>query len=423
MTQRFDVVVVGGGSAGVAAALAAAEQGVRCLLLEASDRLGGNVSLALVHTICGLYHRAEPGAPRLAHPGLPSRLLRELRAEGAVGEPERAGRVLYLPLDPSRYAGCLRKLCERCSGLEVRLGAPLEGIREAGRGFLLSSRGQPLEAHAVIDASGDARVAELLGAGRVEEPASALQAPAYIVELGGVEPGSLVGFERLQLSAAVARAVRAGRLPEDSDSVVVRPGLRPDGAFLTLGVAKPAEEPYRPLDPAQRQRLEYGARERAKAVIAHLRASRPGFAAARVVRWPERLGLRETARGRSLVELDRDDVLQGRRRDDEVAISTWPIELWRDHRRARFLHPEAACSVPLGALVSADHPGLGFAGRCMGGSQEALAALRVIGTSLATGEAVGVAAALAAAEGVGLVRVRPESVRARIVAGGGAEGA
>ena len=149
-------------------------------------------------------------------------------------------------------------------------------------------------------------------------------------------------------------------------------------------------------------------------VVDFLRATREGFAAARVADWPSRVGVRETRRVLGRVVLEREDVLAGRRRDDEVALSSWPIELWEDHRRARFEHPAAACSIPLGALVSRSHPGLGMAGRCLSASHEAHGALRVIGTALATGEAIGVAAANAAASGAALGEVDPAAVRARI---------
>jgi hypothetical protein len=133
-----------------------------------------------------------------------------------------------------------------------------------------------------------------------------------------------------------------------------------------------------------------------------------------VADWPARVGIRETRRVQGRVVLAREDVLEGRRSDDEVALSGWPIELWEDHRRARFEHPAAPCSVPLGALVSRSHPALGAAGRCLSATHEAHGALRVIGTALATGEAIGVAAALAVDAGVALADVEPARVRARI---------
>ncbi|HXV35797.1 MAG TPA: FAD-dependent oxidoreductase, partial [Myxococcota bacterium] len=82
--ERYDVVVAGGGSAGVAAAIAAAELGARTLLVERGARLGGNVAHALVHTICGLYRAAGEGHALVLNPGLPARLAAALRAAGAA---------------------------------------------------------------------------------------------------------------------------------------------------------------------------------------------------------------------------------------------------------------------------------------------------------------------------------------------------
>jgi len=93
----------------------------------------------------------------------------------------------------------------------------------------------------------------------------------------------------------------------------------------------------------------------------------------------------------------------------------WPIELWSDHRRARFSEPKGPCGIPLGALVSRSHPSLGMAGRCLSASHDALGALRVIGTALATGEAIGVAAGLAADAGSSLAAVSPTDVRRAIL--------
>jgi len=209
--------------------------------------------------------------------------------------------------------------------------------------------------------------------------------------------------------------VRSGALPPDCESVLLRPGPAPDEVYVTLNVARPRG--FDPLDPVVVARLEAGARAAAEHLVAHLRATRPAFRDAAVRVWPRRLGIRETRRveGRDVVTAD--DVRRGRRRDDdEVALSTWPIELWRDHRRAHFEYPAGPSSIPLGALVSRTHPRLGMAGRCVSATHEALGALRVIGTAMATGQAIGIAAALAADAGVALDAVTPAAVRARILA-------
>src|SRR5262249_3242465 len=158
--------------------------------------------------------------------------------------------------------------------------------------------------------------------------------------------------------------------------------------YATLNLARPDDEPWAPLDPGCVARLEAGARAAAEAIAAHLRATRPAFKDAALAELPQRLGARETPRVAGPVPVPADDVLTGRRREDEVALSTWPIELWDDPRKAIFEVPAGASSVPLGALASRSHPRLGMAGRCLSATHEALGALRVIGTALATGEAI-----------------------------------
>ena len=145
-----------------------------------------------------------------------------------------------------------------------------------------------------------------------------------------------------------------------------------------------------------------------------LRATRAEFAHAHVAAWPRAIGIRETRRAVGDVVLTRDDVLAGRRPADEVALSTWPIELWNDHRRARFEHPAGPCGVPLGALVARGAGRLGMAGRCVSATHEAMGALRVIGTALAMGEAIGTAAALAADAGAPITEIEPAAIRAAV---------
>ena len=189
--------------------------------------------------------------------------------------------------------------------------------------------------------------------------------------------------------------------------MVLRPDAEPGSLHLTLTLPPLEARPFAPLDPGYLAALGARARAHATQLVDFLRATREGFATARVADWPSRVGYAKRGVCSDDVVLEREDVLAGRRRADEVALSSWPIELWEDHRRARFEHPAGPCSIPLGALVSRDHPRLGMAGRCLSASHEAHGALRVIGTALATGEAIGVAAAAAAASGVDARRDRP----------------
>jgi hypothetical protein len=421
--SHFDVAVVGAGSAGVAAAISAARCGARTLLVERSDVLGGNVGNAFVHTICGLYRPVEEGEARYAHPGFPQRFAEALRASDGAGCVERAGRLYVLPIQPPKFAELAARWCADTPGLELRTRCEVVGVElatDAGAAQSLSLCSHAgaqarVTASILVDASGDATLGALGGADVVAASPDELQLPSLIFRLAGVDTSELSGFARLRLTYAIAGAVRDRALPEGCESVLVRPAAAAGEVYVTLNVPRPEGAAYAPLDPEPLAALEQRARTSAACVAAFLRESRPAFAGSRIVAWPRRIGVRETRRLAGRVALSRADVLEGRSHADEVAVSTWPIELWQDHRRALFEYPVAPCSIPLGALVSRSHPRLGMAGRCLSASHEALGALRVIATALATGEALGIAAASAADAGGGLGAVAARDVRARIL--------
>lgn len=416
----FDVLVAGGGLAGVAAALSAARLGARTLLAERDDALGGNATSALVHTFCGLYqptHDGEPPCP--AHPGFPLRLAEALAAEGGAGAPERAGRFFVLPTRPPVLEALLPKLCEKTPNLTLALGTTVVAAMLPSHAFELhrirlqtKAATRDVTASIAIDATGDATLAALGGAALLCAPPEALQHASYVFRIAGLGSTACEGFSRLRVTAGLGRAARDGALPPGCDSVLLRPGA-PGEAYVTVTLPKPEAAPFDPLDPSQRLALQAAGREAAEAIVPWLRR-REGFEGCRVDGWPRRPGIRESRRVRGLVVIDAEDVLQGRVRDDEVTRSTWALELWESPTRPRFEPVKGPCSVALGALVSATHPRLGMAGRCLSASHEALGALRVLGTAMATGEAVGVAAALASARGTRLDEVLPSEIRACI---------
>ncbi len=414
VAKDVDVAVIGAGPAGIAAAVSAAEAGARTLLVERSDILGGNAGNALVHTICGLYLPAGDGPAEYAHAGFPKRFAETLLRKGAARAPERAGRVHVLPTFPHLLAAVAGQLCDATAKLEVWTSARLERASSDESGFELAlvraGRETDVRSSIAIDTSGDGNLAALVSAEMYMEPADSLQSPSFIFRVRGVDASETRGFARMRVSHAVARAEMQAELPSGAGSILLRPGPVDGEAYVTLNLAKPADGDYLPLEPEALALLGQDARRNAESLVAYLRSHRPGFGACEAIEWPRRVGIRETRRVVGIDTIEAEDVLSGRRRDDEVAVSTWPIELWNDHKGARFDYPEAPSSVPLGALISRDHPRLGMAGRCMSASHEALGALRVIGTAMATGEAIGLAAALAAGRRCSLTKVSAEEV-------------
>jgi hypothetical protein len=114
------------------------------------------------------------------------------------------------------------------------------------------------------------------------------------------------------------------------------------------------------------------------------------------------VGVRESRRLIGRYQLTREDVLTGRTFDDAVARASWPIELWQDGQLGatyEYLEDGQTYEIPLRSLQARDIENLFVAGRCMSATHEALGSARVIGTCLATGDAVGMAAARKAARG------------------------
>lgn len=395
---RCDVLVAGGGPAGVAAAVAAASRGARVTLIERGAALGGSASQALVHTVCGLYASGDDDHFVPVNRGLPVRWARELVAGGASPGPLRMGRLGVLPHDPAGFAALCHQACVT-AGVTVRLGAGLHGILPAGDILCAEVRTAGLtlhlEAWQIVDASGDAVVADLLGAAERATPAR-LQRPAYVFGLTGVDLALLDDSGHIRLLHRVARAVATGRLGPAALGAQFRAGARPGELMVTLDLA--AAEDYDPTDDAQLAALKNEGHQVAMDLAAFLREAHDAFAQATTSAFPARVGVRESRRARGEERVTGDDIRTGRDRADGVARSAWPMELRETNRGPRWIHPEGdrPASVPLGALRLAGMSNVWVAGRCVSCDHEAQAALRVIGTGWATGQAAGLAAALAA---------------------------
>ncbi|MEI6279386.1 MAG: FAD-dependent oxidoreductase [Verrucomicrobiae bacterium] len=394
--MRADVAVVGGGCAGIAAAVSAARTGARVVLLERNGMLGGQAACALVHSICGLYLLREDATRPLepANQGFPMEFAKGLLdLDGARG-PVRMGRLDVLLHEPAAFAFLADRICATLPGLEVRLHTQILGAKAADSGLALSlnsgGRHGQLEAATVVDATGDAGVAALAGADWTQ--ADQLQCPAYIFQLAGVTPAAMSDDGRIRIAQALSAAVADGILPPSALGAAFRPGVSEGETWVTMDLA--AAE-FDPLDPVCLSAIESEGRALAKQITRFLRGTHPGFRRAKVAALPGRAGIRESRGICGRYELTTEDVRRGATFPDAVAWSAWPIELRESHTGPKFRFPSEnrPCGIPLRALRSRNVNRLLMAGRCISCSHEAQASVRVIGTCLATGEAAGKAAA------------------------------
>lgn len=402
-----DVLVIGGGSAGVAAALAAARQGAVTLLVERHGFFGGAGTASLVHSFCGLYEppKTADAPPQMANPGLPAELERALLAQGIAHGPVRMGRVDVLLHQPWRLAAFYDRWISQEANLTFLLHTEVTGIetkkdRVAEVRLLCRGTHTTLHPRTVVDASGDAVVAVMAGHPLDAQEGIVFQRPAYIVGISGAAADLLEGDGPLQLAGWIARAIQAGDLPPACAGAHFRRSTHGD-IFLTLDLAGDEEDcAYDPNSAASLTKVEVIGRDTAFRLVDHLRAQHPAFEKARITALPARAGIRESRRWTGEARLEQADILHSLEPSDTVAWASWPLEVRETARgpRMQYPHEPKSAGIPLRALRARDLKNVFLAGRCIAASHGAQASIRVMGTALATGQAAGLAAARLAAE-------------------------
>lgn len=397
--MKIDIVVAGGGSAGLAAAVTAARSGARVVLVERNGMLGGMATLAHVHSLCGLYQLRDSEGESLlySNQGFPVEFTDRLFRNGGARGPVRMGRLDVVLHRPSTFARVADEFVSELPNLEVMLHSEILEVKSDGEGkirFLnVHSRGTryTLESDAVIDTSGDAEIAKFAGAVWQQTEEEKLQRPAYIFGMAGVDPASITENGRMALARAISYGVSGGELPKAALGVAFRAGVSAQEVWGTIDLEANG---FQPTDSQKISLLERQGRELASVIMNFLAREVEGFKSAVISAFPARLGIRESRRISGIHELTEEDILAGARFPDEVAVSSWPIELREKAHGPKFRFPEGnrSCGIRWGCLRSRNVSNLFVAGRCISSTHEAQAAVRVIGTCLATGQAAGKAA-------------------------------
>jgi hypothetical protein len=416
VVEDADVVVAGGGSAGMAAAITAARAGLRTVLVDESPYLGGMSTGGAVGTFCGFYGRGTGGDLVRIVGGFPAEVMDRLAAASQCYGPvpfKTTAAVPYVPWGvKSLYDGMARAEPNLTVHLHARVttavayDGTLQAIVVATRDGLVAMR-----APYFVDATGDAMLARAGGAPAAR--GARLQYPSMMFYMQHVDLG-LALPALFDLNELLDRHFATHGLPRRSGNII--PTGRPGEVLVAMSRVAIGD---RPVDGANGRDLTLGemlGREQAERCATFLREHMPGFADAFLSDTAPRLGIRETWRIEGAYTLTEADVLGGRAFDDGIGRAAWPIELHVDDGRTewRFLDDGVSYTVPYGILVPRGVRNLLVVGRCVSATREAFASVRVIGPCMLEGQAaaLAIAEALPNATAVGAVDVG--AVRARL---------
>ena len=424
VAAETEVLVVGGGPAGIGAAVGAARAGAQVLLVERYGFFGGSATAALVMPWMSA-HTRHPRPPRRGEPTLMPQdhgvggelVVRGVWAEIIEGMVEAAAALppseetgYTVPFDPEAFKTFTLDLLDQ-SDVAYLLHAFASGVLEPGPGgpggvvFETKSGPQVVRAQVVIDATGDGDVAASAGAPFETGREDGLTQPMTLMfRMVDVErrlfadyvhrhPDQWLGVHGLW--DLVQQASEAGELDLPREDI------------LMFGTTHPAEVAVNSTrvtralgtDVYDLTRAEAISHRQARQIAEFLRSRVPGFAEAYLAQTGVGVGVRETRRVLGEYVLTGEDVLTPATFDDVIACGTYPMDIHNPTGRGttlRDLPPGAAYEIPLRCLLPRGVDRLLVAGRCISGTYEAHSSYRVTPTAVATGHAAGVAAALAA---------------------------
>lgn len=391
--SHYDVIVAGGGSGGVAAALGASRTGAQTLLLERGPCLGGAATLRNVVTYCGLFTREGQQVVF----GVAEEIVSRLQRLRAVSDPRRYNAVTVV-FDPEIVKFVLDQLCQQ-AGVDVRLHSLLIGAQSHEDRIasvqVADHQGiHHFSADSFIDATGDADLALHAGASVRYGTDGWIQNGSLGVRFGGIAPHAEVDMK------TVGDAVRAMKA-QGVDNLVAESGLVARMPVSHDIIAYLVDEGYDARSAADTSRAEASARLQAHSYLRAIQ-SIPGAEEAYIVSTGPELGTRESRHVITRDRLREQDILTPGPTDDAVAIGAWPMEYhpgpgipstWK------FIGNPGYFGIPLPCLQAATRSNLYAAGRTLDGDRQAGASVRVMGTAFATGHAAGIAAAQQALTG------------------------
>lgn len=401
MEEMYDLIVAGGGVAGVAAAVSAAREGLRVLLAEQTGVTGGAMTNALVYPFMRYTLRKS------------GRVL----AAGLFAEMQERWKA-YRDTSWETYKLVFDDLLSE-AGAEVLFHAQLFDVTTKDRqvteiSVATCAGKRSLRARMFIDATGDGELFYLAGCdcqlGRQED--GFCQPMTTCFRLGNVDIARFQA-ERPMLEERYRARQAEGKITNPRENILVFFGLG-EGIvhFNTTRVIR-----HNPTDPAALSRAEMIARRQVWEMVKFLRKESEAFSHCTLLSLANRIGVRESRKLKGVHILTAEELERGVYFPDTVALGNYGVDIHNPTgtgTTVHYLSDEAYYSIPYRSLLPKEYDNLLVAGRCLSATHEAQSAVRIMPTCVCMGQAAGIAAAVAAETGTALSGVDTDAVRRRL---------
>ena len=396
----YDVVVLGGGPAGVFAAIAAAREGAKVALVERFGFLGGMATAGLVMPLSVFTYQNK----RVIG-GIPWQFLERLEAMGGGYIEKPLGNVAF---DPELYKLCMQRMVLE-AGVELYMNSYLTGAQVANNGAIEcvvienKNGSEALESKVFIDCTGDADLAAMAGVEMQPMNGEPLQPLSTYFILAGVDTSSPIVFE----------AMHHNKQGENCHCLPIRNYLIDNAERLNIpefggpwfcttlhegcvgvNMTRTAADA---CDNRDYTAAECRLREDVYRMAAILRENFAEFKDCYVASVATQAGIRETRRIKGVHTMTAEEYMSGYKYEDSISRGAHPIDIHATKGSSQVTHfLEQAAYVPYRALIAENFPNLLVAGRCISADRKAFASMRVQASCMGTGQAAGVAAAMAA---------------------------
>jgi hypothetical protein len=425
---HYDLIVMGAGSAGASAAIAAARSGSNVLVIDRLPFIGGT-STGVLDTFYGFYTPGEKAKKIVG--GIPDDVVAGLAKFGSMIErPNTYGAGTGITYNPEHLKVVWESLLQK-SGAKILLHALLQEVKVSDgkvKELLLATRAGlcSVTGDYFIDATGDADLSNYAGFGYEKAgdiaPAQTLTTTFKMVNVDLKERKSI---NKDKLHELMQEATNEGyALPRREGSDHLTPVANTTATVMTRldSIRKDKDGNTESVldDPFFLTESEIAGRVQAAEYARFLVDKVPGYQNSSIYGFSTMIGIRETRRVYGDYRVEKDDVLSAKQFDDQVALCGAPIE---DHHSGDgtnwvYLPDGSAVGIPLRSLIVKDSINTMVIGRCFSASHDAHASIRSMGQCMAMGVAAGITSAIALKKKQEIRNVEFSEVKGALLASG-----